>query len=77
MRACTYRQFTTGFFYGKPGSDAQIYDSNTYVKDYTYLGIAGEKNAEGLYRLEQKNKFSVGEQHRDYEAGWPQYPGLL
>ena len=58
----TNRRFTTGFFYGKPGSDAQIYDSNTYVKDYTYLGIAGEKNAEGLYRLEQKNKFSVGEQ---------------
>ena len=58
----TNRRFTTGFFYGKPGSDAQIYDSNTYVKDYTYLGIAGEKNAEGLYRLEQKNQFSVGEQ---------------
>ena len=58
----TNRRFTAGFFYGKPGSDAQIYDSNTYVKDYTYLGIAGEKNAEGLYRLEQKNKFSVGEQ---------------
>ena len=58
----TNRRFTTGFFYGKPGSDAQIYDSNTYVKDYTYLGIAGEKNAEGLYRLEQKNKFSIGEQ---------------
>ena len=58
----TNRRFTTGFFYGKPGSDAQIYDSNTYVKDYTYLGIAGEKNEEGLYRLEQKNKFSVGEQ---------------
>ena len=71
----TNRRFTTGFFYGKPGSDAQIYDSNTYVKDYTYLGIAGEKNAEGLYRLEQKNKFSVGGADRDYEAGWPQYPG--
>ena len=34
---CTYRQFTTGFFYGKPDSEAQIYDSNTYVKEYTYL----------------------------------------
>ena len=36
---CTYRQFTTGFFYGKPDESAQIYDSNTYVKEYTYLGI--------------------------------------
>lgn len=58
---CTYRQFTTGFFYGKPDENTQIYDSNTYVKEYTYLGIVGERNEEGLYRIEQRNKFSVGE----------------
>lgn len=58
---CTYRQFTTGFFFGKPDKDTQIYDSNTYVKAYTYLGLIGEKNEKGLYALEQRNKFSVGE----------------
>ena len=58
---CTYRQFTTGFFFGKPSDEAQIYDNNTYVKEYTYLGIVGEQNEEGLYRIEQRNKFSVGE----------------
>lgn len=59
---CTYRQFTTGFFYGKPGHEAQIYDSNTYVKEYTYLGIIGEQREDGLYSIEQRNKFSVGEE---------------
>lgn len=59
---CTYRQFTTGFFFGKPSEEAQIYDNNTYVKEYTYLGIVGEQNEEGLYRIEQRNKFSVGEE---------------
>ena len=58
---CTYRQFTTGFFYGKPSEETQIYDNNTYQKGYTYLGIVGQKNEEGLYRIEQRNKFSVGE----------------
>lgn len=58
---CTYRQFTTGFFFGRTTNESQIYDSNTYVKEYTYLGIIEEKNAQGMYRLEQKNKFSVGE----------------
>ena len=57
---CTYRQFTTGFFFGKPDETTQIYDSNTYVKEYTYLGIIGEEK-EGTYRIEQRNKFSVGE----------------
>lgn len=57
---CTYRQFTTGFFFGKPNEEAQIYDNNTYVKEYTYLGIIGEEK-DGTYRIEQRNKFSVGE----------------
>ncbi len=57
---CTYRQFTTGFFFGKPDETTQIYDSNTYVKEYTYLGIIAEKK-DGAYRIEQRNKFSVGE----------------
>ena len=58
---CTYRQFTTGFFFGRTTNESQIYDSNTYMKEYTYLGIIEEKNESGMYRLEQKNKFNVGE----------------
>ena len=57
---CTYRQFTTGFYFGKPGDESQIYDSNTYIKEYTYLGIIGGIK-DGMYRIEQRNKFSVGE----------------
>ena len=59
---CTYRQYTTGFFFGKPDENTQIYESNTYIKEYTYLGIVGDKNEEGLYNIEQRNKFSVGEE---------------
>ena len=57
---CTYRQFTTGFYFGKPTEESQIYDSNTYVKEYTYLGIVGEI-CDGRCKIEQRNKFSVGE----------------
>lgn len=58
---CTYRQFTTGFFFGKPDESTQIYDNNTYVKEYTYLGIAGTVRQDGTFELEQRNKFTVGE----------------
>lgn len=57
---CTYRQFTTGFFFGKPDHETQIYDNNTYIREYTYLGIVGAVE-NGLARIEQRNKFSVGE----------------
>lgn len=58
---CTYRQFTTGFYFGKPNETTQIYDSNTYINEYTYLGIVADINSEGEIVLEQKNKFCVGD----------------
>lgn len=58
---CTTRQFCTGFYYGKPDEESQIYDSNTYTQEYIYLGITGQGREDGSFSLEQKNKFSVGE----------------
>ncbi len=73
---CTYRQFTTGFYFGKPAGEAQIYDNSTYVNEYIYLGnieevAAGsalpwlqgtaDEEAPALARFEQKNKFGVGD----------------
>lgn len=59
---CTYRQFTTGFYYGKTDADAQIYDANTYIKEYTYIGIVQETDERGFVKIYQRNKFSVGEE---------------
>lgn len=57
---CTYRQFTTGFFFGKPDENAQIYDKNEYEKDSVYLGIV-EDVKDNVIELTQKNKFKVGD----------------
>ena len=58
---CTYRQFTTGFYFGKPSEEAQIYDNNTYINEYVYLGMVDKKDSESAY-IEQKNKFCVGDE---------------
>lgn len=69
---CTYRQFTTGFYFGKPDENTQIYDNNTYVNEYIYLGIVEETRIartgneqpeynSKLVRIEQRNKFCVGD----------------
>lgn len=57
----TFRDYTTGFFYGKPDHDAQIYDNNTYVKNYTYLGYVEETTEDGMAVITQRNKFYVGD----------------
>lgn len=73
IRGCTYRQFTTGFYFGRPDENTQIYDSSTYVREYTYLGIIGEKR-DGMYRIEQRNKFSVGDEIEIMKPGGENVP---
>lgn len=58
---CTYRQFTTGFYFGKPDENTQIYDSNTYVNEYIYLGTVEEVDDGSRARITQRNKFCVGD----------------
>lgn len=58
---CTYRNFSTGFYYGKPDETSQVYDNNTYVSEYIYLGQVEEAKGNTVH-IEQKNKFSCGEE---------------
>ncbi len=62
---CTNRRFTTGFYFGKPGTDSMVYENSTYVKEYVYYGTVRSvaENADGTFTgvLEQKNKFCVGD----------------
>ncbi len=61
ITATTYRPFGTGFYYGNPSAEGQIYDTTTYITGYTYLGIIREVDESGRGFFIQKNKFSVGE----------------
>ena len=56
---CTYRNYTTGFFFGKPTEEAQVYDNNVYCRNYIYLGIIEEVFEDGSFLITQRNKFSV------------------
>ncbi|MCR4938222.1 MAG: U32 family peptidase [Lachnospiraceae bacterium] len=60
LSGCNNRRYTTGFYYGRPDHESQIYDESTYVNDAVFLGII-EEVKDGLVRISQKNKFSCGE----------------
>lgn len=61
ISACTMRHYTTGFYFGKTNEESQIYDNNTYIKNYIYIGMVEDITDEGLVCLHQKNKFEVGD----------------
>ena len=58
---CTYRPFTTGFFYGKPNEESQIYGDITYEKEAVYLGYIEKTDENGLLHITQRNKFCLGD----------------
>lgn len=91
---CTYRKFTTGFYFGKADETTQIYDESTYVSEYVYLGIVGavtevRGRAEGddtsagggeklpCARIEQRNKFCVGDTIEIMKPGGANIPATV
>jgi putative protease len=58
---CTYRKYSTGFYFGRPDADGQIYDESTYVSESIYLGTVRTVAEDGRIVITQKNKFSVGD----------------
>jgi putative protease len=59
----SHRTFTTGFYFGKPDASAHNYETSSYVRDYTFIGLVlGYDGATGEALVEQRNKMSLGEQ---------------
>ena len=54
----TNRQFTTGFYFGRPTAEDHIYESSTYVTSDVYIGHVQAVDADGRTVFEQKNKFA-------------------
>ncbi len=61
ISTCTHRQFSTGFYFGKPTEEGQLYEDNVYEKEAVYLGRVQDITENGLCQMEQKNKFFVGD----------------
>lgn len=59
----SYRGFTTGFYYGKPGKDEQIYTTSSYIRTYDFIGMVKDYDTEtGFATIEQRNKFVKGDE---------------
>lgn len=59
----SHRDYTEGFYYEKPDGNQQIYNSNTYIRGFDFVGMVQEDSdpQTGIAIVEQRNKFSVGD----------------
>ncbi|MCI8633170.1 MAG: U32 family peptidase [Lachnospiraceae bacterium] len=60
----SHRGYTTGFYIEAPGAEQQVYDTADYIKKIDFVGkvLALPQEPEGLFLVEQRGKFSEGEE---------------
>ncbi|MDR2546029.1 MAG: U32 family peptidase [Lachnospiraceae bacterium] len=58
----SHRHYSTGFFYGNPEQGSELDEGGQYLREAVYIGTVAAVDPIHGVRIEQKNKFSVGEQ---------------
>jgi putative protease len=63
LEKVSHREYTTGFYFNKPNENNQLYTSNTYIQDYTIVGVVKSYDeASGIATIEQRNRFFKGDE---------------
>jgi putative protease len=63
LKKVSHREYTTGFYFGKPSGKEQIYHTSSYIREYDIVGLVKEYDpVTGIAIIEQKNRFFVGDE---------------
>lgn len=87
LAKASHRPFTTGFYFGPPGPEGQIYSESSYIRPYDFIGVVREfwpggskgpiessgihSGQAGVALVEQRNRVVVGE---EVEVAGPDTP---
>lgn len=70
IKKASHRDFTTGFYFGKPTEEAQIYDSSSYIRGYDFVGMVLDYDEESkIATVEQRNRMFVGDEIEVFGPG--------
>lgn len=59
----SHRPYTTGFYFGRPSSDAQVYETSSYIRDYELVGVVTDYDSENnRITVSQRNRFFAGDE---------------
>lgn len=63
LKKVSHREFTTGFYFDKPTGNDQNYQTSSYTRDYSFVGVVKSYDDETkIAVVEQRNKMSIGEE---------------
>lgn len=62
LKKGSHRDYSTGFFFDRPDSNAHNYKSASYIRNYDFVGIVkGHEEETGLVIVEQRNRMFVND----------------
>lgn len=62
LKKASHRDFTTGFYFDKPGHADHHYDDRSYVRDYSFIGLVKDYDVSTkIATIEQRNRFFLGD----------------
>lgn len=63
LRKVSHRDYTTGFYYGRPGGTEQHYASSSYIREYDMVGVVKSYDSKTkTAEIIQKNRFFKGDE---------------
>ena len=63
LKKVSHRDYTTGFYFDKPGGSEQHYASSSYIRNYDMVGTVDDFDEKSMTaKVVQKNRFFVGDE---------------
>lgn len=63
LAKASHREYTTGFYFTRPGDKEQLYETSTYIRNYDFAGLVIDYNENtGVATIEQRNRMEIGDQ---------------
>jgi len=70
IRKVSHRDFTTGFFFKKPGREDHVYTHSSYIRGYDFVGMVLDYDREaGIATVEQRNRMFLGDEIEIFGPG--------
>lgn len=68
----SHRPYTTGFYFGKPSGNEQVYTDSSYIREYDLIGIVTDYNKDSkIAQISQRNRFFDGDELEIMQPGKP------
>ncbi len=62
LKKASHREFTSGFYFQKPGQQEQLYKSSSYIREYDFVGVVLDYNKNSqIAIIEQRNRIFKGD----------------